>query len=358
MNKPMLIKKGDKIAIISLSSGILGEPFVKHQLELGKKRIEALGFEVVYTKNALKGSHFLRENPDMRAQDLKDAFLDESIKGIICAIGGDDTYKTISYLLEDQVFVNSVKHHPKFFMGYSDTTVNHLMFYKLGMVSFYGPCFLVDFAELDQTMLPYTENQIKTMLLDHETFPIKPSEFWFEERTDFSEKSLNTSRIKHDNTIGFQVLRGKGAFQGTLLGGCLESLYDMLEGTRYQDEVAIIKKYDLFPSEQTWQDKVIFLETSEEKIEPSMFKTMIQRLDKEGVFKAAKVVLFGKPQDGIYQDEYAHILLDITKPYQIPIMANLHFGHAHPKTILPYGLNVLVDLDQKALSITEKFFKE
>ena len=62
-----------------------------------------------------------------------------------------------------------------------------------------------------------------------------------------------------------------------------------------------------------------------------MFKTMIQRLDKEGVFKAAKVVLFGKPQDGIYQDEYAHILLDITKPYQIPIMANLHFGHAHPK---------------------------
>lgn len=28
--------------------------------------------------------------------------MDKSIKGIICAIGGDDTYKTILYLMEDE----------------------------------------------------------------------------------------------------------------------------------------------------------------------------------------------------------------------------------------------------------------
>ena len=36
-----------------------------------------------------------------RAKDLKDAFLDDSIAGIICAIGGDDTYRLLPYLMED-----------------------------------------------------------------------------------------------------------------------------------------------------------------------------------------------------------------------------------------------------------------
>ncbi|EYE88954.1 hypothetical protein Q428_05400 [Fervidicella metallireducens AeB] len=39
MIKPKSLKKGDKIAVVSLSSGILGEDFVKHQLDLGLKRI-------------------------------------------------------------------------------------------------------------------------------------------------------------------------------------------------------------------------------------------------------------------------------------------------------------------------------
>lgn len=42
--------------------------------------------------NALKGIKYLQENPQARARDLKDAFLDDSIAGIICSIGGDDTY--------------------------------------------------------------------------------------------------------------------------------------------------------------------------------------------------------------------------------------------------------------------------
>lgn len=54
-----------------------------------------------------------------------------SMKVIICAIGNDDTYRTIPYLMEDEKFINAVKTHPKIFMWFSDTTNNHLMFYKL-----------------------------------------------------------------------------------------------------------------------------------------------------------------------------------------------------------------------------------
>ena len=42
-----------KIAIISLSSGILGESFVQHEVKIGMKRLNDYGLEVVTTENAL-----------------------------------------------------------------------------------------------------------------------------------------------------------------------------------------------------------------------------------------------------------------------------------------------------------------
>ena len=43
-----------KLAIISLSRGLLGEPFIKHAEELGFKRLRSYGIEVVTTTNACK----------------------------------------------------------------------------------------------------------------------------------------------------------------------------------------------------------------------------------------------------------------------------------------------------------------
>ena len=157
MNKPYALSVGDQVAIVSLSSGILGEDFCKHQIELGVKRLESFGLKPVFMANALKGIEYLKAHPEARAADLKEAFFNNDIKGIICVIGGDDTYRLLPYLMEDEVFIKKVKERPKLFTGYSDTTINHLMFYKLGMQTFYGPNFLCDLAELGSEMLPYTK---------------------------------------------------------------------------------------------------------------------------------------------------------------------------------------------------------
>ena len=45
--------------------------------------------------NALKGTYFVDEHPELRAKDLMDAFRDETISAIFCAIGGDDTIRQI-----------------------------------------------------------------------------------------------------------------------------------------------------------------------------------------------------------------------------------------------------------------------
>ena len=40
MIKPRELKKGDKIAIVSLSQGLLGMPFCKHEVDIALKRLE------------------------------------------------------------------------------------------------------------------------------------------------------------------------------------------------------------------------------------------------------------------------------------------------------------------------------
>ena len=130
---PKKLKSGDKVAIVSLSSGMLGEEFCLHNIEIGTKRLREFGLEPVFMPNALKGVDYLQEHPEARASDLKQAFLDDSISGIICAIGGDDTYRLLPFLMEDQEFIEAVQRNPKLFTGFSDTTINHLMFYQLGL---------------------------------------------------------------------------------------------------------------------------------------------------------------------------------------------------------------------------------
>ena len=80
------LKKGDKVAIVSLSSGMLGEELCSHNVEIGVRRLKEYGLEAVFMPNALKGIEYIKEHPEARAQDLKSAFLDNSIAGIICAI--------------------------------------------------------------------------------------------------------------------------------------------------------------------------------------------------------------------------------------------------------------------------------
>jgi muramoyltetrapeptide carboxypeptidase LdcA involved in peptidoglycan recycling len=92
---------------------LLDEPQCSHQLKLGIYRIKKLGLVPVFMENTLNGINYLRENPQSRANDLKQAFFNDDIKGIFSAIGGDDTYKLLPYFLGDLTFIDKVKTSPK-----------------------------------------------------------------------------------------------------------------------------------------------------------------------------------------------------------------------------------------------------
>ena len=205
MIKPNKLKKGDKVAIVSLSSGLAGEEMFRHRYELGKKRLEQLGFNVVTMKNALKGIEYLYNHPEKRAEDFMDAILDKDIKGIICNIGGDDTIRLLPY-----IDFEAIANNPKVFMGYSDTTINHFIMQKAGVVSYYGPAVMTDFAE-NNNMHTYTLKYINEVLLENmEDIVIKSSDKWTSEYLDWAiEENDNISRKMNEEKYGYEILQGK-----------------------------------------------------------------------------------------------------------------------------------------------------
>ena len=248
------------IGIVSLSSGIIGEDFVKHEVDLGVQRLKDLGLNPIFLPHSLKGLDFIKDHPEARAEDLIHAFSDDSIDMILCAIGGDDTYRLLPYLFENDQLQKVIKQ--KIFLGFSDTTMNHLMLHKLGIKTFYGQSFLADICELDKEMLAYSLHYFKELIETVRISEIRPSDVWYDERTDFSPKALGTPRVSHANT-GFELLQGNTQFEGKILGGCLESLYDIFDNSRYADSTELCQKYKLFPDLSDWEGKILLLETSE-----------------------------------------------------------------------------------------------
>ena len=97
--KPQRLSKGDKVATVSLSWGGAGDEDLLWRYNLGKKRLEEqFGLEVVEMPNTLKGSDYLYEHPEKRAEDLLAAFSDSSIKAIFSCIGGDESVRMLPYI--------------------------------------------------------------------------------------------------------------------------------------------------------------------------------------------------------------------------------------------------------------------
>ena len=370
MLMPEPLKKGDRIAVICLSSGVIGEKFCSHEIELGLKKLREFGLEPFFTRNALKGCSYILNHPEARAADLKNAFLDDSVKGIITSIGGFETFRTLPYLMEDEEFVNAVRKHPKFFLGFSDTTNNHFMLHRLGLSTFYGQSFMCDLAELSGDMLPYSKTWFENCFASFHGRKITPSDVWYEERKDFSADAVGTLPVSHNEERGYELLQGNPVFEGKLLGGCIDSMGDMLVAGNLEmfkgmisaelqncpqleydlkNQTEITRKYNIFPSAEEWKGKILFAETSEVTPSPEMLRIYLEALKKEGVFDNINGIIVGKPLNEIYYEEYKAVWCEVVNNSQLPILYNVNFGHSAPRAILPYDAAVRVDADKQEI---------
>lgn len=339
------MKKIKDITIVSLSRGLLGETFIKHELEIGIERLKTFDLNVHFSENALKGLDYLDKHPEERAKDLIEVFKSDTDM-ILCAVGGDDTYRLLPYLFENDELKNVI--NDKVFLGFSDTTVNHLMLHKLGLKTFYGQAFLPDVCELEEDMLPYTKSYFKELIETGTISKIVPSDIWYDSRIDFSKDAIGTKMKPHKND-GFVLLQGNNAFEGEILGGCIDTIFDIFDNSSHADSPELCAKYKLFPSLDDWKGKILLLETSEVKASPDKYRKMLEKLKEYGLFGAVSGVLVGKPADETYFDEYKELLKEVVNNPSLPIVVNVNVGHATPRCIIPFGIHAKVNVEKQEI---------
>jgi muramoyltetrapeptide carboxypeptidase len=112
LRKPRALRPGDRVALVAPSSA-----FQRDEFERGAAELSRLGFETVYDDRLFARSGYVAGSPDLRASAFLDAWEDETVGALVAVRGGYGSAQILPLLPMDRL-----RHHPKLFVGYSDTT--------------------------------------------------------------------------------------------------------------------------------------------------------------------------------------------------------------------------------------------
>ena len=338
--KPKRLQVGDTVAAISISSGLAGV-FPK-VYETAKKNLEDIfDLNVIPTPQALKDPDWIYNNPKARAEDLHWALEAPEVKGIISMIGGYESVRILPFLNPDLI-----RKHPKVFIGFSDTTVQHIAFLNAGVTSFYGPSMLGGMAYLKA--YPYMLESFRKIVFEGHTGPLQAAPFWSETFLDWATSDYEA---KAHEPLGLQTgegwvwLQGHKPVEGHLIGGCIEVL-EMLKGTPW------------WPKPEMFTNALLYLETSEETPPVSAVEYWLRNYASQGILEKISGLLFARPcsyttemKEALYK-VITKVLAEVGRE-DLPVVCNLDIGHTTPMMVLPNGCKVALDPHQKRLELLE-----
>lgn len=302
--QPAPLQKGDRVALIAPSG-----PLPEGRLPLALDAIRARGLEPVAYPSVTQTHGYLAGADAVRAQDVNDAFADDSIKGVLCARGGYGAQR-----LYPRVDWENIRRHPKRFLGYSDITFFHLMLtQRCGMVSYHTPMPSTEWYEgLDE----YTDSWLDEALF---------GDVWGElPNCDKAERKT--------------VAPGKAC--GELTGGNL-SLVASAVGTPYAMDA---------------KDKIVFLEDVGER--PYRVDGMLNHLVQSGALSGCRGIVLGYYTDCNPPKDKPSLTLDevfdeLLTPLGVPVLSGVTCGHSTPTLSLPIGCDAELDADAQTLRIVE-----
>ena len=131
----------------------------------------------------------------------------------------------------------------------------------------------------------------------------------------------------------------KGAASGTLLGANL-CTFNLLQGTEYMPNL---------------KDSVLFLEDDEDGSKNDGFDRDLQSLIHQPSFKGVKGIVIGRFQktSNVTKEKLIKIIKSKAELKNIPVIANVDFGHTSPIITFPIGGEVRMDTKKKSIVVSK-----
>ena len=323
---PEKLKSGDEIRVIapSRSMNILS----KQNRQIATERLLGIGLKVTFGKNVEEADDFASSGIESRIEDLHDAFRNPNVKGILTVIGGFNSNQLLGYINWELI-----KNNPKVFCGYSDITVlNNAIFAKTGLVNYSGLHYS-SFGE--KQYFNYSLEHFKKCCMSDKPFKIISSLTYSDDA--WHKDQDNRKIIKNDGC--FVINEGKA--EGTILGGNLCTL-NLLQGTKCLPDIS---------------NSILFVEDDAhaDGTDVAEFDRSLQSLMHQTGFNTVKALIIGRFQPSAKMTK--ELLIKIVKAKKeldnIPVIANLDFGHTTPMFTFPIGGECIIDTEKLLVEITK-----
>lgn len=340
---PPALERGDKVAIVSAGNGPSKDMFPE-VYDLGIKRLKEK-FELEPVKYSTVGmdSEELTSKPELRAEQIMDAFRDDEIKGVIAPIGGTGEQVRILKHLDPEV----LRSNPTRFYGYSDNTSLNMYLWQQGIISFQGPMIMTELA-MNGEMHDYTVKHVEKAFFSDEVGEVEPSEMFTDENLDWGNpENLEKYREMEENP-GWEWYNFSEPVSGRTWGGCLEV-------------ISINMSSDRIPEKEELEGKILVFETSEELPDTIQIEDFMLGLGERGILEAVDGVIVGRAKARSHQEErnkeereeYRENQKQVIKKWMkkyasdTPVLFHFDFGHTDPIVPLPVGGKVTIDPEER-----------
>lgn len=305
--RPPRLRRGDEIRVIapSLSLAIIGA----ETQTIAKQRFTELGLKLSFGTHVEECDDFGSSPIESRIADLHEAFADSKVKAILSVIGGYNTNQLLPFI--DWALIEA---NPKILCGYSDITALTCSIYaKTGLITYSGPHYSTFGMRehFDQTLEWFT-----AAFMAGGPFVVEPAATWTDDAWYLDQSNRD---IKPNEGVWVMA---EGQAEGVLVGGNLCTL-NLLHGTEYMPDLA---------------GSILFIEDDSESL-PHTFDRDLTSITQQSGFDLVKGLLIGRFQEKseMTRTKLHSILASKPELGEIPIVANVDFGHTDPVLTLPVG---------------------
>ena len=315
---PPKLRSGSSLRVVapSRSMSIIG---LEIRSEANRK-LARMGLQVSVGDHVNVCDDFASSPVQQRIADLHAAFADPQVDGILTVIGGFNVNQLLTGIDYSLVAAN-----PKVLCGFSDiTALSNALYAQTGLVGYSGPHYS-SFGMKHH--FDYTQAYFEDCVMSGQPIDVAPSLAWSDDQWFIDQETRHA-----EVNPGWWVLN-EGEATGTIVGGNL-CTFNLLQGTSFMPTLA---------------GTVVFVE-DDDQVKPWDFDRDLVSLLQQPGFSGVRALVIGRFQRATAMTRELLTQIVATKPelHDIPVIANVDFGHTTPTITFPIGGSVHVGADGSA----------